>query len=168
MFEEHKPLYERRKSYKFNLACGFERIVCQESQQKIFLKHIFREKWFFFGLIRLFVCWQASSANIGLLPSLLCYRKVCPDKFSSHQSCLSRIGTVITRQETQEQRSIRKLTITICISEKKSTLRSIRELTVTYVQSENSPTTIAEDRKTLPSQSRRLVVSFDLFNNSNL
>ena len=34
--------------------------------KKIFLKHIFREKWFFFGLIRLFVCWQASSANIGL------------------------------------------------------------------------------------------------------
>ena len=48
------------------LACGFERIVCQEFQQKIFLKHIFREKWFFFGLIRLFICSQASSANIGL------------------------------------------------------------------------------------------------------
>ena len=30
--------------------------------KKIFLKHIFREKWFFFGLIRLFVCSQASSA----------------------------------------------------------------------------------------------------------
>ena len=56
MFEEHKPLYERRKSYKFNLACGFERIVCQ--QKNIFKAH-FQGKVVFLWLDS-FVCLFAS------------------------------------------------------------------------------------------------------------
>ena len=59
MFEEHKPLYERRKSYKFNLACGFERIVCQESQQKNIFKAHFQGKVVFLWLDS-FVCLFAS------------------------------------------------------------------------------------------------------------
>ena len=59
MFEEHKSLYERRKSYKFNLACGFERIVCQESQQKNIFKAHFQGKVVFLWLDS-FVCLLAS------------------------------------------------------------------------------------------------------------
>ena len=52
-------LYERRKSYKFNLACGFERIVCQESQQKNIFKAHFQGKVVFLWLDS-FVCLFAS------------------------------------------------------------------------------------------------------------
>ena len=59
MYEKHKPLYERRKSYKFNLACRFERIVCQESQQKNIFKAHFQGKVVFLWLDS-FVCLFAS------------------------------------------------------------------------------------------------------------
>ena len=71
MFEKHKPLYERRKSYKFNLACGFERIVCQESQQKNIFKAHFQGKVVSLWLDS-FVCLFASLIGKHWFASPLC------------------------------------------------------------------------------------------------